>query len=139
MIKQGSKVKAHYTGRLNDNDVFDTSIQDGRDPLEFTIGEGALLPAFENELLGLTTGDKKTFELTSDDAYGPYRDDLRLTVPRTNVPQGVEVGQSLQGNFNNEMITFMVRQVNEDNVIVDANHPLAGKALIFDVEIVEID
>jgi FKBP-type peptidyl-prolyl cis-trans isomerase 2 len=139
MIKQGSKVKAHYTGRLNDNDVFDTSIQDGRDPLEFTIGEGALLPAFENELLGLATGDKKTFELTSDDAYGPYRDDLRLTVPRTNVPQGVEVGQSLQGNFNNEMITFMVRQVNEDNVIVDANHPLAGKALIFDVEIVEID
>ena len=139
MIKQGSKVKAHYTGRLNDNDVFDTSIQDGRDPLEFTIGEGSLLPAFENELLGLATGDKKTFELTSDDAYGPYRDDLRLTVPRTNVPQGVEVGQSLQGNFNNEMITFMVRQVNEDNVIVDANHPLAGKALIFDVEIVEID
>jgi FKBP-type peptidyl-prolyl cis-trans isomerase 2 len=139
MIKQGSKVKAHYTGRLNDNDVFDTSIQDGRDPLEFTIGEGTLLPAFENELLGLATGDKKTFELTSDDAYGPYRDDLRLTVPRTNVPQGVEVGQSLQGNFNNEMITFMVRQVNEDNVIVDANHPLAGKALIFDVEIVEID
>jgi FKBP-type peptidyl-prolyl cis-trans isomerase 2 len=139
MIKQGSKVKAHYTGRLNDDDVFDTSMQDGRDPLEFTIGEGALLPAFENELLGLATGDKKTFELTSDDAYGPYRDDLRLTVPRTNVPQGVEVGQSLQGNFNNEMITFMVRQVNEDNVIVDANHPLAGKALIFDVEIVEID
>lgn len=139
MIKQGSKVKAHYTGRLNDNDVFDTSMQDGRDPLEFTIGEGTLLPAFENELLGLTTGDKKTFELTSDDAYGPYRDDLRLTVPKSNVPQGVEVGQSLQGNFNNEMITFMVRQVNEDNVIVDANHPLAGKALIFDVEIVEID
>ncbi len=138
MIKQGSKVKAHYTGRLNDNDVFDTSLQEGRDPLEFTIGDGALLPAFESALMGLVAGDKKTFELTSEDAYGPYRDDLRITVPKSNVPQGVEVGQSLQGNFNNEMITFMVRQVNEDNVIVDANHPLAGKALIFDVEILDI-
>jgi len=88
--------------------------------------------------MGLVAGDKKTFELTSEDAYGPYRDDLRITVPKSNVPQGVEVGQSLQGNFNNEMITFMVRQVNEDNVIVDANHPLAGKALIFDVEILDI-
>jgi len=138
MIKQGSKVKAHYTGRLNDNDVFDTSLQEGREPLEFTIGDGALLPAFESALMGLVAGDKKTFELTSEDAYGPYRDDLQITVPKNNVPQGVEVGQSLQGNFNNEIITFMVRQVNEDNVIVDANHPLAGKALIFDVEILDI-
>jgi len=93
MIKQGSKVKAHYTGRLNDNDVFDTSLQEGRDPLEFTIGDGALLPAFESALMGLVAGDKKTFELTSEDAYGPYRDDLRIT---------------------------------------------AGKALIFDVEILDI-
>ena len=138
MIKQVSKVKAHYTGRLNDNDVFDTSLQEGRDPLEFTIGDGALLPAFESAVMGLVAGDKKTFELNSEDAYGPYRDDLQITVPKSNVPQGVEVGQSLQGNFNNEIITFMVRQVNEDNVIVDANHPLAGKALIFDVEILDI-
>lgn len=138
MIKQGSKVKAHYTGRLNNNDVFDTSLQDERGPLEFTIGEGTLLPAFEKELLGLSTGEKKTFELGSTDAYGPYRDELRLTVPKSNVPPGVEVGQTLQGNYKDEMINFMVRQVNEDNVIVDANHPLAGKDLIFDVEIVDV-
>lgn len=138
MIKEGSKVKAHYTGRLTNNDVFDTSLTDGREPIEFVIGQGQLIPGFENGILGLSTGDKKTIEISAVDAYGEYRDDLKLTVPKSNVPQGIEVGHSLQANVNDQIVQFMVRQVDEDDVIVDANHPLAGQTLIFDIEILEV-
>ena len=138
MIREGSKVKAHYTGRLTNNDVFDTSLTDGREPIEFVIGQGQLIPGFENGILGLSTGDKKTIEISAVDAYGEYRDDLKLTVPKSNVPQGIEVGHSLQANVNDQIVQFMVRQVDEDDVIVDANHPLAGQTLIFDIEILEV-
>ena len=138
MIKEGSKVKAHYTGRLTNNDVFDTSLTDGREPIEFVIGQGQLIPGFENGILGLSTGDKKTIEISAVDAYGEYRDDLKLTVPKSNVPQGIEVGHSLQANVNDQIVQFMVRQVDEDDVIVDANNPLAGQTLIFDIEILEV-
>jgi len=139
MIKEGSKVKAHYTGRLTNNEEFDSSLKDGREPIEFVIGEGSLIPGFENGILGLSPGDKKTIEIPALEAYGEYRDELRVTVPKTNAPQGVQVGQSLQANMQNgEMVTFMVREVNDDNIIVDANHPLAGQTLIFDIEVLEV-
>lgn len=138
MIKQGSKVKVHYTGRLTNNEVFDSSLKEGREPLEFTIGTGQLIPGFENGVIGLSPGDKKTIEISSSDAYGEYKDDLRLTVPKANVPEGVEVGHSLQANVNGEMVQFMVRFVGDTEIVVDANHPLAGQALIFDVEILEV-
>lgn len=138
MIKEGSKVRAHYTGRLTNNDVFDTSLTDGREPIEFVIGQGQLIPGFENGILGLSTGDKKTIEIPAVDAYGEYRDDLKLTVPKSNVPQGIEVGHSLQANVNDQIVQFMVRQVDENDVVVDANHPLAGQTLIFDIEILEV-
>jgi FKBP-type peptidyl-prolyl cis-trans isomerase 2 len=138
MIKEGSKVKAHYTGRLTNNDVFDTSLTDGRDPIEFVIGQGQLIPGFESGVLGLSTGDKKTIEIPAVEAYGEYRDDLRLTVPRSNVPEGIEVGHSLQANVNDQIVQFMVRQVDENEVVVDANHPLAGQTLIFDIEILDV-
>ena len=139
MIKEGSKVKAHYTGRLTNNDVFDTSLTDGRDPLEFTVGEGSLIPGFENGIIGLSKGDKKTLNIPASEAYGDYRQDLCLTVPKTNVPPGIEVGQTLQANTNGQMVPFIVREVMESEVIVDANHPLAGQELIFDIEIVDIE
>ncbi len=138
MIKEGSKVKAHYTGRLTNNDVFDTSLTDGREPIEFVIGQGQLIPGFESGVLGLSTGDKKTIEIPAVEAYGEYRDDLRLTVPRSNVPEGIEVGHSLQANVNDQIVQFMVRQVDENEVVVDANHPLAGQTLIFDIEILDV-
>jgi FKBP-type peptidyl-prolyl cis-trans isomerase SlpA len=139
MIKEGSKVKVHYTGRLTNNEEFDSSLKEGGEPIEFVIGQGQLIPGFENGVLGLSTGDKKTIEIPAVEAYGEYRDELRVTVPKTNAPQGVQVGQSLQANMQNgEMVTFMVREVNDDNVIVDANHPLAGQTLLFDVEILEV-
>jgi len=138
MIKEGSKVKAHYTGRLTNNDVFDTSLTDGREPIEFVIGQGQLIPGFENGILGLSTGDKKTIEIPAVEAYGEYRDDLRLTVPKSNVPEGIEIGHSLQANVNDQIVQFMVRQVDENEVVVDANHPLAGQTLIFDIEILDV-
>jgi FKBP-type peptidyl-prolyl cis-trans isomerase 2 len=139
MIKEGSKVKAHYTGRLTNNEEFDSSLKEGGAPIEFVIGQGQLIPGFEDGILGLSAGDKKTIEISAVEAYGEYRDELRVTVPKTNAPQGVQVGQSLQANMQNgEMVTFMVREVNDDNVIVDANHPLAGQTLLFDIEILEV-
>jgi FKBP-type peptidyl-prolyl cis-trans isomerase 2 len=139
MIKEGSKVKVHYTGRLTNNEVFDSSLREGREPLEFVVGEKSLIPGFENGVIGMSRGEKVTLNISPNDAYGEYRDDLRLTVPKTNVPQGIEVGQSLQANTDGQMIPFIVREVMENEVIVDANHPLAGQELIFDIEIVDIE
>jgi FKBP-type peptidyl-prolyl cis-trans isomerase 2 len=138
MIKEGSKVKAHYTGRLTNNEVFDTSLMDGREPLEFTVGEGNLIQGFESGIMGLNTGDKKTIEILPEEAYGQYRDDMVMVVPKTNTPEGVQEGQTLQANINGEIFPFMVRQVNENDVVLDANHPLAGQTLIFEVEILEV-
>ncbi len=139
MIKEGSKVKAHYTGRLTNSDVFDTSLRDGREPLEFVVGEGSLIPGFENGIMGLSKGDKKTVNIPPSEAYGEYRQDLCLTVPKNNVPPGIQVGQTLQANTDGQMVPFIVREVMENEVIVDANHPLAGQELIFDIEIVDIE
>lgn len=139
MIKKGSKVKAHYTGKLTNNEEFDSSLTEGREPLEFTIGNGELIPGFENGIIGLSAGDKKTIEIPASEAYGEYKDELLVTVPKTNAPEGVQVGHSLQANMNTgQMVNFMVREINEDNIIVDANHPLAGQTLIFEIEILEV-
>lgn len=139
MIKEGSKVKAHYTGRLTNNEVFDTSMMEGRDPLDFVVGQGQLIQGFESGILGLNIGDKKTIEILPEEAYGQYRDDMVMVVPKTNTPEGVQEGQTLQANINGEIVAFMVRQVNENDVVVDANHPLAGQTLIFDIEILEVE
>ncbi len=139
MIKKGSKVKAHYTGKLTNNEEFDSSLTEGREPLEFTIGNGELIPGFENGIIGLSAGDKKTIEIPASEAYGEYKDELLVTVPKTNAPEGVQVGHSLQANMNTgQMVNFMVREINEDNIVVDANHPLAGQTLIFEIEILEV-
>jgi len=138
MIKQGSKVKAHYTGRLTNDEVFDTSLQEGREPLEFTMGEGQLIPGFENGVMGLKPGDSTRIEIKPEDGYGEYKQDLVATVPKSNAPTGVQVGQTLQAHVNGEIVPFMVRQVNENDIVVDANHPLAGQVLIFEVEILDV-
>ncbi len=139
MIKNGSKVKAHYTGKLTNEQIFDSSLMEGREPLEFVIGQGQLIQGFESGIMGLNVGDKKTIEVNPDEAYGQYRSDMVMTVPISNTPQGVQEGQTLQANINGEMVSFMVKEVNENEVIVDANHPLAGQKLIFEIEILEVE
>ncbi|WP_421774807.1 FKBP-type peptidyl-prolyl cis-trans isomerase [Gracilimonas sp.] len=138
-VKDGDTVKVHYTGKLEDGSVFDSSVS--RDPLEVTLGEGKLIPGFENAVVGLEVGDKTTANIASADAYGERRDDLEVTIEREQLPEDIEpeVGMQLQLNQpNGQPVPVQITKVEEENIIIDANHPLAGKDLTFDIELVEI-
>ncbi len=132
-------VRVHYTGRLEDGTVFDSSLQ--REPLEFTLGEGQVIPGFETGVMGMAPGESKTIEIDAENAYGPYRDDMLLAVDRGQFPENIEpaVGQRLQiRQPDGETMLVTVSEVGDSQVTLDANHPLAGKSLIFDVQLVEI-
>lgn len=136
MIEKGSKVKVHYTGKFEDNNIFDSSVD--KDPLEFVVGEGMLIPGFENGVIGLDAGDKKTIEIQPEEAYGPFREELINEVPRQNLPEGVQVGQMLQAQTDQGPITVVLVELTEEVGKIDANHPLAGKKLIFDLEVLNV-
>jgi FKBP-type peptidyl-prolyl cis-trans isomerase 2 len=139
MIQSGSKVKLNYTGKLENGEIFDTSMGEGRNPLEFTVGAGQLIKGFEDGIMGLSVGDKKTIHMTPEIAYGSVKEDLLFEVPKQNCPEGVSVGNTLQTVLQTgALATFTVTEVKNDTVVIDGNHPLAGKNLIFDVEILEI-
>jgi peptidylprolyl isomerase len=136
MIKQGNTVKVHYTGRLEDNSVFDSS--NDKEPIEFEVGSQQVIEGFESAVMGLTKGDKTTVTIPSDKAYGELRNELIQEVPRNQVPQDVQVGSQLQGvSPQGQPFTVTVTEVTESSVTIDANHPLAGKSLIFDIEVVD--
>jgi peptidylprolyl isomerase len=137
MIKEGSKVKVHYTGRFEDTTVFDSSLE--REPLEFVVGEANLIPGFMNALIGMNSGESKTIQLNPEEAYGSYIEELVNEVPKEHVPEGVEVGSMLQAQTEDGIVNVIVTDVTETHVTVDANHPLAGKNLIFDLEILEVE
>lgn len=137
-VETNSNVKVNYTGRLEDGTVFDTSIVEGREPLEVQLGQGQLIVGFENGLIGMSEGETKTIEINSDDAYGDPNPEFINEIPKENVPEGVQVGESLQGMGPMGPINVKVVAVNEDTVTLDANHPLAGKKLIFDLEVLSI-
>ena len=138
--KQGDAVRVHYTGKLEDGTVFDTS-QD-REPLEFTIGEDRVIPGFESAVLGMEPGDSKTEELAPDDAYGQRREDMVMELDREQIPENLdpEVGQQLHLRMEDgQRVPVVITELGEDSVTIDANHPLAGKKLIFDIELISID
>ena len=135
----GDKVKIHYTGTLGDGTVFDSSRE--RDPLEFTVGEGQVIEGFEKAVVGMSIGESKQAMIPAAEAYGPRHDEMIMEVERTRFPEHIEpeVGQTLQidrGEGRTVMVT--VAGVTEASVTIDANHPLAGKDLTFDLELVEI-
>lgn len=137
--KDGDRVAIHYTGTLEDDTVFDTSVE--REPLEFTIGDGGLVTGFEDAVIGMTVGDKKTFTVTSDDAYGPHNPDHIVEVPRDQFPPELkpQIGTMLDGHREDgAKTTVLVVAVSEDKIVVDGNHPLAGRDLTFNIELVEI-
>jgi peptidylprolyl isomerase len=137
--QQGDSVKVHYTGTLEDGTVFDSSTD--REPLQFTIGDGRLIPDFENSVLDMKQGDSKTFTVASTDAYGPYRDEMVVTLQRHQLPENLEVqiGQQLQLiRENGTPVIVQVINASESTVTLDANHPLAGQDLTFEVEMVKI-
>ena len=137
--KSGDKVEVHYTGRLTDGTVFDSS--EGRAPLQFTVGEGQVIPGFEQAVIAMSVGDKKTVEIPADQAYGPAQNELVMPVPRDQFPPEIvpEVGQKLQvGHPSGQTLVVTVTDVKDDIVPLDANPPLAGKDLVFDIELVAI-
>jgi len=137
--KMGDDVKVNYTGKLEDGTVFDTSSD--REPLQFKIGEGDILPGFEEAVIGMTEGDSKTITIASQDAYGPYHKELILHVDRSEFPEEInpELGQQFRIPLEEERtVLVMVIGITEDQVTLDANHPLAGRDLTFDIELIEI-
>lgn len=137
--KQGDIVKVRYTGTFDDGTTFDSS--DGRDPLQFVIGEGMLIPAFEQAIVGMLPGDSKAVHIPADDAYGPYMDELILEVDKNQIPQYIspEEGMQLQITQDDGSSTVVkVVKLTEEKVFLDANHPLAGKDLNFSIELVDI-
>ncbi len=139
--KQGDTVKVHYTGRLDDGSEFDSSLE--RQPLEFVIGQGQIIPGFEQAVVGMSQGDTKTVEIAPEQAYGPRHDEAIQEIPKSALPETIQeslqVGMQLQANDpNGRPLMLTVTDIAEENITVDANHPLAGQALIFDLELVEI-
>ena len=137
-VKKGDKVRVHYTGRLTDGTVFDSSI--GSDPVEFTTGQRSIIPGFENGVLGMAPGQKKTIRVPATEAYGPYYEERVLCVKREQFPSDIQprIGQQLQVGNEEQATVVTVTEVDEQNVTLDANHPLAGQDLIFDIELVDI-
>lgn len=137
--KQGDTVKVHYTGKLDDGTVFDFSQE--RDPLEFTIGTGTIIPGFEQAVIGMSPGESKTEVIPNDRAYGPYLEEMVLQVERQQLPTEIdpEVGQQLQLQHpTGEVIPVVITDVSPSTVTLDANHPLAGENLTFDIQLVAI-
>ena len=138
-VTVNSTVKVHYTGKLADGEVFDTS--DGKEPIEFTLGQGQLIPGFEKGLIDMKLNEKKTINMTKDDAYGEVNETLIQEVKKTDLPQDMEpkVGMGLVSKSpEGQEINLMVVEVKEETIVIDGNHPLAGRDLIFDLEVVEI-
>ncbi len=138
-VKEGDKVKVHYTGTLNDGSVFDSSRE--REPLEFEIGSGSIIPGFEKAVLELTPGNSTTVEIPSTEAYGEVREDMIISVEREKLPADIdpEVGMQLQlQQPEGGAMPVVISDVTESHVTIDANHPLAGRDLKFDIELVEI-
>jgi len=135
-IENGKKVKVHYTGKNVEGEVFDTS--EGREPLSFTVGEGMMIKGFEDGLMGMETGEKKTIEIEPSEAYGETREDLFTEVDKTQLPEGTTEGQTLQAMTEQGPINVTVKELKEDVAVLDMNHPLAGKKLVFDLEVVEV-
>ena len=136
--KKGDKVKVHFTGTLDDGTLFANSRES--DPVEFTIGEGALIPGFEEETVGMAEGDQKTVRLQPDRAFGNKREDLISKVPRSVIPDDIELSEGLQlqmSSSSGDPIQVVVTEVSEEEITIDANPPLAGHPLNFDIELIE--
>lgn len=138
-VKKGDLVRVHYTGTLLDGEQFDSSA--GRAPLEFTVGAGQMIAGFDAGVLGMTVGEKKKIQISPDQGYGLKNPEAIIEFPSSNIPEGmtIEVGMKLTlQNEHGHPVPVEVIEVKEEAIIMDANHFLAGKDLVFDVELVEI-
>ncbi len=136
--KKGDTVQVHYKGTLDDGSQFDSS--EGRDPLEFTVGAGQVIPGFDNAIDGMATGESKTVKIPCADAYGEHEPERVLQVERAQLPDGLDpkVGDGLEMNNGQHSIPVVVTAVDDASITIDGNHPLAGKDLTFHLELVAI-
>ena len=138
-VKENNTVKVNYTGKLSDGQVFDSS--EGKEPLEFTLGQGQLMPGFEKGLIDMKVNEKKTITIVKEEAYGEINDDLKQEVNKSELPQEItpEVGMGLVSKSpDGQEMNLRVVEVKEESIIIDGNHPLAGQDLTFDLEVIEI-
>ena len=138
-VKSGDKVRVHYHGKLSDGSTFDSS--EGRDPLEFEVGSGSVIVGFDIGVTGMQVGEKKTVSIPVEDAYGPKQDDMIMEFSRDRFPEDMvpEIGMQLNmSNGAGQNFPVVIREVEETTVLLDANHPLAGEELVFDLELIEI-
>ena len=136
----GDKVKVHYTGKLDDGTVFDSS-RDRGEPLEFSLGGGQLIKGFNEAVKGMSPGETKTIRIPSDEAYGPPKEALIIKTQRSKISPNIELKEGLHLQMTQStgtVLNVMITEISGDNVTLDANHPLTGKDLIFDIELVEI-
>jgi hypothetical protein len=138
-ITQNSTVTVNYTGKLEDGSIFDTSLVEGREPLKAKLGEGQLIRGFESGLIDMCVGENKTIEIEPTDAYGEYDETLIIEVPKTQVPENVEVGMMLQTFGPMGPSVVKVLEIKDEVVVIDVNHPLAGKKLTFELEVVGVE
>lgn len=138
-VQSGDTVRVHYHGRLTDGSTFDSS--EGRDPLEFEVGSGMVIAGFDNGVIGMIIGDKRTLSIAVDDAYGPKNPEMVIEFPREQVPEGMPLEKGMRLNLNNsegQVVPVVITDVLDETILLDANHPLAGEDLVFDIELVEI-
>ncbi len=138
-VKTGDTVRVHYHGRLENGQTFDSS--EGRDPLEFTVGAGMVIKGFDSGVLDMKPGEKKTLNIPVEEAYGPKSDEMIMDYPKANIPAdlNISVGMDLQmSNPQGQVFQVKVAAIGSEFITLDANHPLAGEPLIFDIELVEI-
>ena len=138
-VKTGDTVNVHYHGKLTDGSTFDSS--EGREPLQFTVGNGQVIKGFDDALIDMKVGDKKTVNIPVDNAYGPRNDDMMMEYPKSDFPADMQpvVGLELHMSDNaGNVFPVVIADVKDDVVILDANHPLAGEDLVFEIELVSI-
>jgi peptidylprolyl isomerase len=138
-VKKGDKVKVHYHGRLTSGETFDSS--EGRQPLEFEVGSGSVIKGFDEGVTGMAVGEKKTVSIPVEEAYGPKNPEMLIEMPKDRFPEDMELEPGLplmMSSGNGQDFQVVVAEIKEDAVLLDANHPLAGQELVFDLELVEI-
>jgi len=138
-VKEGDVVRVHYTGKLTNGEQFDSS--QGREPLEFTVGGGQMIKGFDDAMPGMKVGDKKTINILPQDAYGDKDESAMIPFPKENIPPDMKLEPGMQLQLRNESgqpFPVTVAEIKDDVVVLDANHMLAGKELVFDIELMEI-
>jgi FKBP-type peptidyl-prolyl cis-trans isomerase 2 len=138
-VKEGSTVSVHYTGKLTDGSIFDSS--EGREPLTFKIGEGSLIKGFEQGVMGMKVDESKTVNIPAAEAYGDVREDLFIEVPKTQLPPDLKIEEGMDlisQQPDGQQMVVKINEIKPEAIVIDANHKLAGKDLIFEIKVTEI-